>query len=70
MIEGPEGFHSGPHETNWIRCDYPRGKICSFLLTNAETHKMSGVSVALVEDTLVVDEVSIGGATSSGGASG
>lgn len=66
MVEGPEGFQSGPHETNWIRCDYPRGKIVSFLLTNAETHKMSGVSVSLVEDSLVVDEVSIGGPPASG----
>jgi hypothetical protein len=66
MVEGPEGFQSGPHDTNWIRCDYPRGKICSFLQTNAETHKMSGVSVSIVEDTLVVDEVSIGGPPSTG----
>lgn len=70
MVEGPEGFQSGPHDTNWIRCDYPRGKLVSFLQTNAETHKMTGVSVSIVEDTLVVDEVSIGGASSSGAASG
>lgn len=67
MVEGPEGFQSGPHETSWIRCDYPRGKICSFLITNSDTHRMSGVSVSLAEDTLVVDEVTIGGGSSSGG---
>jgi hypothetical protein len=65
MVEGPDGFQTGPHETNWIRCDYPRGKLVSFLQTNAETHKMSGVSVSIVEDTLVVDEVTIGGGASS-----
>lgn len=68
MVEGPEGFNSGPHETTWIRCDYPRGKLVSFLQTGNDTHKMSGVSVSIVEDTLVVDEVTIGGgSTSSGG---
>ena len=70
MVEGPEGFQSGPHETNWIRCDYPRGKIVSFLQTNAETHRMSGVSISLIEDSLVVSEVTIGGGSSSGSTSG
>ena len=61
VVEGPEGFQSGPHETTWIRCDYPRGKIVSFLQTNPETpSRMGGVSVSLVEDTLIVDEVQIG----------
>lgn len=69
MVEGPEGFQSGPHETSWIRCDYPRGKLVSFLKTNAETHTMSGVSLSIVEDTLVVDEVRIGGGASTGGGS-
>lgn len=71
MVEGPDGFQSGPHETNWIRCDYPRGKLVSFLKTDPQTHTMSGVSVSIVEDSLVVDDVKIGGgSTSSGGASG
>lgn len=61
MVDGPEGFQSGPHETTWIRCDYPRGKLCSFLQTNSDTRRLSGVSVSIVEDTLVVDEVQIGG---------
>lgn len=68
-VEGPEGFQSGPHETNWIRCDYPRGKLVSFLNTDSQTHTMSGVSVSIVEDSLVVDEVSIGGGSSSSGGS-
>ena len=61
MVEGPEGFQSGPHETTWIRCDYPRGKLVSFLKTGPEPQRMSGVSVSIVEDSLVVDEVQIGG---------
>ncbi len=64
IIEGPEGFHSGPHQTDWIRCDYPRGKLCSFLQMNAETQKMGGVSVEVVEGSLIVDPVSIGGKSS------
>ena len=69
MVEGPSGFQSGPHETSWIRCDYPRGKIVSFLQTNTDTHRMSGVSVSIIEDSLVVDEVMIGGGSSSAGGS-
>ena len=60
FVEGPEGFQSGPHETNWVRSDYPRGKLCSFLQMDATTHTMGGVSVQVVEGTLVVDEVSVG----------
>lgn len=63
VVDGPEGFQSGPHDTNWIRCDYPRGKLCSFLLTDASTQKMGGVSVEVVEGSLVVDPVSLGGKT-------
>ena len=65
MVDGPEGFQSGPHDTTWIRCDYPRGKLVSFLQTGGDTHKMTGVSVSIVEDSLVVDEVTIGGGSSS-----
>lgn len=69
MVEGPEGFQSGPHETTWIRCEYPRGKLVSFLQTNSDTHRMSGVSLSIVEDTLVVDEVTIGGGSATSGGS-
>jgi hypothetical protein len=70
MVDGPEGFKTGPHETTWIRCDYPRGKLVSFLQTGGDTHRMTGVSVSIVEDSLVVDELSIGpGSPPSGGSS-
>ena len=57
VVEGPEGFQSGPHETNWIRCDYPRGKIVSFLRPSGDPAKLAGVSVSIVEESLVVDEM-------------
>ena len=65
FIEGPEGFQSGPYETNWVRSDYPRGKLCSFLNMDASTQKMGGVSVQVVEGTLVVDPLQIGGKPSA-----
>ena len=61
-VDGPQGFQSGPHATNWVRSSYPRGKDCSFLQTNAETRKMTGVTIEVVEESLVVGELSLGGA--------
>jgi hypothetical protein len=61
FVEGPEGFQSGPHETNWVRSDYPRGKLCSFLQTDASTQKLGGVSLQVIEGSLIVDPVSLGG---------
>jgi len=61
VVEGPEGFKSGPHDTDWVRSDYPRGKLCSFLQMDSTTMKMGGVSVDVVEGSLIVDPVSVGG---------
>jgi hypothetical protein len=61
FVEGPQGFQSGPHTCDWVRSDYPRGKLCSFLQMDADTHKMGGVSIDIHEDTLIVDEVNLGG---------
>lgn len=63
VVEGPEGFQSGPHPTDWVRSDYPRGKDCSFLQMDAHSRRMSGVSITVVEGSLIVDPVSLGGAT-------
>jgi hypothetical protein len=60
FVEGPEGFKSGPHETNWVRSEYPRGKLCSFLHMDASTQTMGGVSVEVVEGSLIIDPVSLG----------
>ena len=61
VVEGPEGFQSGPHATDWVRSEYPRGKLCSFLQMDAQTMKLGGVSVDVVEGSLIVDAVSVGG---------
>ncbi len=61
-IEGPEGFQSGPHTTNWVRSSYPRGKDVSLLMTNAETRKMTGVTIEVIEGSLVTGELNLGGA--------
>jgi hypothetical protein len=65
VVEGPRGFQSGPHATTWIRSSYPRGKDCSLLEVNAETHKMNGVTVEVVEGSLIVDALALGGAPSA-----
>lgn len=61
-VDGPEGFQSGPHHVDWVRSEYPRGKFCSLLEMNAETQTMGGVSIEVVEGSLIVDKVSVGGA--------
>jgi hypothetical protein len=60
-IEGPEGIQSGPHQTNWVRCDYPRGKLFSLLHMNAETRTTTGVSITVEDGKLQLDEVKLGG---------
>jgi len=60
-IQGPEGMQSGPHQTNWVRCDYPRGKLFSLLQMNAETRTTTGVSITVEEGALKLDEIKLGG---------
>ena len=61
VVDGPVGFQSGPHESNWVRGNYPRGKDCAFLKTDASTQKMVGVTVEVVEESLVVSPLNLGG---------
>lgn len=61
LVEGPDGFSSGPHQTTWVRSGYPRGKDVSLLEVNAAEQSMKGVSVTVVEGTLVIDEFALGG---------
>ena len=63
FVEGPEGFKSGPHQTDWVRSEYPRGKFCSFLQITGDPTKMGGVSVSVIEGSLIVDAVALGGGT-------
>ena len=58
LIDGPEGFRSGPHHTDWVRSYYPCGKQCSLLQPHTESKSMVGVTIAVSEGTLFVDDLS------------
>lgn len=59
LVDGPEGFRYGPYLFNWIRSYYPRGKHCAFVQVDPGSYtKMNGVSITIVEGTLVVEELS------------
>ena len=64
LIDGPEGFRSGPHAVSWVRSYYPRGKDCAFIQLDPESRQMSGITITVVEDTLVVENLSVGGTPS------
>ena len=61
IVDGPDGFRSGPHEANWVRSYYPRGKHCALLHTEPGSMKTTGVTLTTIEGTLIVDELSLGG---------
>lgn len=63
IVDGPDGFRSGPHLTDWVRSRYPRGKDCSLLQLHSETKSMGGVSLSVFEGSLIVEELSLGGPT-------
>jgi hypothetical protein len=56
MVDGPGGFQSGPHTTNWIRGSYPRGKLVAFL-NNKATNNSRGVTVEVREGSIIVDDL-------------
>jgi hypothetical protein len=56
QIKGPAGFSSGPHATDWIRARYPRGKDFSLLLMTIGGGRMSGVSVGVEDEKVVVSD--------------
>ena len=58
LIQGPEGFQSGPYAADWVRASYPRGKSVSFL--NRGQGRLSGVSVVVDEGALLVEDYSVG----------
>ena len=64
LIDGPEGFRSGPHTVSWVRSYYPRGKDCAFIALDPDSRQMSGITITVVEDTLVVENLSVGGTPS------
>jgi len=61
LVDGPEGFRSGPHPADWIRGYYPRGKDCAILKLDSESRKMCGITFTTVEGSLLVEELSLGG---------
>ena len=62
VIAGPGGMESGPHATNWVRCDYPRGKLFSLLQMNAETRTTTGIAITMTDaGDLAMDEIKLGG---------
>jgi hypothetical protein len=65
MIEGPEGFASGPHTTDWLRTDYPRGKLFSLIQKSADPRTMSGKMATIEEGKLVLADLKVGGAAST-----
>lgn len=56
LIDGPDGFRSGPYDVSWIRSLYPRGKHCALLQTDSALHKLVGVTLTTYDDTLFIDE--------------
>ena len=61
LVDGPDGFRSGPYLADWVRNFYPRGKICAFIKVDPESRTSGGVVLSIVEDSLVVEE--LGGPT-------
>jgi hypothetical protein len=56
LIDGPDGFRSGPHPVTWVRGYYPRGKHCALLYLDPETQKLGGVMIQTIEGSLVVED--------------
>ena len=57
MVDGPDGFQSGPYDATWVRGGYPRGKLCAFLNVDSVQRRTSGVTVDVVEGSIVVDDL-------------
>ena len=57
LIDGPEGFQSGPYPATWVRNYYPRGKDCAFIYIDPESSVLSGVALTIAEGSLVIDQL-------------
>ncbi len=55
LVDGPEGFQSGPYPATWVRNYYPRGKDCAFIFVDPESSVLSGVALSIAEGSLVID---------------
>jgi hypothetical protein len=61
IIDGPDGFKSGPYLADCVRNFYPRGKSCSLIRTDPDSKTLAGVSLSIVEGSLIVEP--LGGTT-------
>jgi hypothetical protein len=61
LIDGPDGFKSGPYQVDWVRNSYPRGKDCALIQMHSESKSMGGVTLTVLEEMLFVEQLSVGG---------
>jgi hypothetical protein len=57
LVDGPEGFKSGPHPVDWVRSYYPRGKDCALIKLDPSSKRMGGVTISIIEGSLQVDDL-------------
>jgi hypothetical protein len=65
IVDGPDGFRSGPHMTDWVRSRYPRGKDCALLQVHSESKSMAGVTLTVFEGTLFIEDIALGGGSAA-----
>ena len=39
LVDGPDGFRSGPHPADWVRGYYPNGKDSALIKVDPDTRK-------------------------------
>ena len=61
LVDGPEGFRSGPYPVDWVRNHYPRGSDCAFIKLDPDSKAMGGKTIRAVEGTLFVGELAAPG---------
>jgi hypothetical protein len=59
LLDGPDGFRSGPHRVTWVRSFYPSGKHCSLLHVDGQSGQLTGLSMTTLEDSLVIEEFAL-----------
>jgi len=57
LIDGPDGFQSGPYVADWVRNYYPRGKDCAFIRQDGDFKAVKGIAVTVVDETLVIEQL-------------
>jgi len=57
LVDGPDGFRSGPYPSTWVRNYYPRGKDCAFIFVDPESSILSGVALSIAGGSLIIDQL-------------